>query len=335
MISIMDTITLVTIALFITLIILGIKINSLYQAKKAGKIERIFDFRRRKPKARSAPVPAPMEKSYKNIVRCIEEGLLKVKKPEVSTEEFHRRLEEFKNFDYRNIKDDDIFWALTYIIFFNMGKKASMIEKKLPMLKEHLFGYEKLAGLSDMEVTRIVVHTGFERQVRWCKANAETFKGLVSKFGSFKEYLAKEYNICGTDSSNEQLIMLHKDLAMLFEGIGETAGWHFITEMGFFSLKPDKVIRRIFSRLGLTDKEDDMDGALNVGRQISTELQLPIRYIDIIFAKYGQAGESDLLGTTDGICTDSNPKCDICQLKTFCRYTAEVEAARQAQPTAQ
>lgn len=322
--SIMDWITYVTVALVISLILLGFKLNSMHKIKKARKkSEGRKESKAKKlvgnDKAEISQTVTP-EKNYANIVRLTEEGLLKVKKPDVASEEFNSRLNKFKGFDYRKLSDDEIFWALTYVMFFNMGKKAAMIEKKLPLLKEHLFGFEKLAGLSDEELNRVIVHTGFDRQIRWCRDNAGTFKGLVDKFGSFKEYLAKVLDISDINCSNEHLTRFHKDLTMLFEGIGETSGWHFISEMGFFSLKPDKVIRRIFYRLGLIQEEEDMAGTLEAGRSMSAELALPIRYLDIVFAKYGQVGESDLLGTTGGICTENEPKCEICPLKVFCNY---------------
>ena len=56
----------------------------------------------------------------------------------ISNQDFFNRLERFKNFDFRGLSDDEIFWRLTYVMFFNMGKKASMIEKKLFMLKNHI-----------------------------------------------------------------------------------------------------------------------------------------------------------------------------------------------------
>lgn len=68
------------------------------------------------------------------------------------------------------------------------------------------------------------------------------------------------------------------------------------------------------------ENESDLDASIAVGREISKQLNIPIRYIDIAFVKYGQVGQSDLLGTIDGICTENNPKCNICELKPMCRY---------------
>ncbi|HOM01839.1 MAG TPA: hypothetical protein PLH43_03295 [Acetivibrio sp.] len=258
--------------------------------------------------------------SYDKIVKGIMDGLIKMKSPDIATEEFYRRLNRFKNFDYKKLSDDEIFWMLTYVLFFNMGKKASMIEKKLPLLKENLYGVGKLSHLDFAQIEDIIYRTGFPKQIRWCVYNSKVFYSLLKKYGTFSSYLAEAFNIRDTLCSNDQLRKLYIDIKSKFVGIGETAGWHFLTELGFFTLKPDKVIRRIFYRIGLIEDESDLDASIAVGREMSKQLNIPIRYIDIIFVKYGQVGQSDLLGTVDGICTENNPKCNICELKSICRY---------------
>lgn len=261
--------------------------------------------------------------NYDRIVEGIINGLVKMKNPHISLEKFHQRLNNFKNFDYKKLSDDEIFWMLTYVLFFNMGKKASMIEKKLPLLKKYLYGVEKLSHMNSKQIEDIINHTGFPKQVRWCADNSKVFYSLIKNYGSFNNYLVEEFNIRDTLCSNAQLQKLYITLKEKFIGIGETAGWHFLTELGFFTLKPDKVIRRIFYRIGLIENESDLDASITVGREMSKQLNIPIRYIDIIFVKYGQVGQSDLLGTIDGICTENNPKCNICELKSICKYYKE------------
>jgi len=260
--------------------------------------------------------------SFKEIVLGVEDGLQKMKMSNVSTVDFNNRLEKYKHFNYISLNDDEVFWMLTYVMFFNMGKKASMIEKKLPLLKPYLYGYEKLTKLSEVDIKNIINSTGFNKQVNWVISNAIIFNDLIKHHGSFKGYLEIKFGIKNIYCSNQQLLYLYNDLKLKFKGIGETAGWHFITELGFFSLKPDSVIRRIFYRLGLISSEDNLLGSIEVGRKISMELNIPIRYLDIIFVKFGQVGQSDLLGTIDGICTEKNPKCGLCNLKGICKYSS-------------
>lgn len=257
---------------------------------------------------------------YSLIIKAIEDNLKKMKMPSVSIEEFRRRLDKFKFFNYYNLSDNDIFWMLTYVLFFNLGKKASMIEKKLPLFKQYLYGYKRLGELSTTEIQDVVSYIGFNKQVNWCVLNAQEFTRLINQYGSFKDYLLKRFHIKDIYCSNIQLSLLYDELKIRFKGIGETAGWHFITELGFFTLKPDKVIRRIFYRLGLVDDENNLEKCIDIGRDISKKLGIPIRYIDIIFVKFGQVGQSDVLGTVDGICTENNPKCFMCNLSPICKY---------------
>lgn len=261
--------------------------------------------------------------NYREIILGVEDGLKKMKMTNISTDDFKNRLEKFKHFNYIHLDDNEIFWMLTYIMFFNMGKKASMIEKKLPIFKPYLYGYEKLTKLSQKDIDSIISNTGFEKQINWVISNAIVFNTLVKQKGSFKEYMENKFGIKDIYCSSQQLSYLYNDLRIKFKGIGETAGWHFITELGFFSLKPDSVIRRIFYRLGLISNEDNLTDAIEVGRKISKELNIPIRYLDIIFVKFGQVGQSDLLGTVDGMCTENNPKCYMCSLKNMCKYNSD------------
>lgn len=256
----------------------------------------------------------------KEIVQGIENGLLAIKRPSVSKHEFKARLDKFKNFSYKGLSDDEIFWMLTYVMFFSLGKRASMIEKKLPLLKQYLYGVVRVANLSDSELNKIITKTGFGLQVIRCRENAKKFLSIINHYGSFEGYLEQLFNIKDTDCSSEKLKLFHQDLNKRYVGIGETSGWHFITELGFNSLKPDSVIKRIFYRLGLISEEQGNIETIEVGRKFAEKLNLPMRYIDIIFVKLGQEGSSDLLGTTDGICLNQNPKCHLCPLIKFCNY---------------
>lgn len=262
--------------------------------------------------------------NYREIVSGVEAGLFRMKDPNVSSEEFQRRLDKFKNFSYKGLSDDEIFWMLTYIMFFNIGRKASMIEKKLPLLREYLYGFNKVANLSDTDLDEVISHTGFGLQVTRSRENAKKFSVIIKQYGSFAGYLEQALGIKGTDCSTDKIQRLYQDLMFRFKGtgIGETARWHFITELGFYSLKPDSVIKRIFHRLGLISDEQDNSETIEVGREFARQLNLPMRYIDIIFVKFGQEGSSDLLGTVDGICLNKNPKCNLCPLIMFCNFDA-------------
>ena len=85
-------------------------------------------------------------------------------------------------------------------------------------------------------------------------------------------------------------------------------------------LKPDRVISRIFKRLGLIDDEEKILQTVEQGREFAKHTGYPIRYIDIIFVKLGQMGKSEMFGLEEGICLEKSPKCMICLLKEYCNY---------------
>jgi DNA-3-methyladenine glycosylase I len=115
--------------------------------------------------------------------------------------------------------------------------------------------------------------------------------------------------------------MLKEELEFKFDYLGGTTVFHFLTDLGFNVLKPDRVIARIFKRLGLIESEQQLLKTVIIGRKFASATELPIRYIDVIFVKYGQQGKSEEFGLSNGICLNHNPSCHICGLESFCKYT--------------
>ena len=89
-------------------------------------------------------------------------------------------------------------------------------------------------------------------------------------------------------------------------------------DMGLNVWKPDRVICRILYRLGLINDKNDIEKAVKVGREIGIKVKLPIRYIDIVFVKYGQRGAEEPFGLDDGICLGINPRCHLCGIREYC-----------------
>lgn len=87
-------------------------------------------------------------------------------------------------------------------------------------------------------------------------------------------------------------------------------------DIGLQVLKPDRVISRIFNRLGLIENDKDLLGVVQAGRAFSKVTNLPIRLIDIIFVMYGQLDQEGL----ECICSEKNPKCEKCGIKSECLY---------------
>jgi hypothetical protein len=98
--------------------------------------------------------------------------------------------------------------------------------------------------------------------------------------------------------------------------MGPITSFHFLTDIGFNVIKPDRVLMRIFFRLGLVQSETDYVTAIIVGRRFSEATGYPIRYIDIIFVSYGQIDLEKLTA----ICTTVSPKCHLCGVSKYCHY---------------
>lgn len=262
-------------------------------------------------------------KKYKEIFTRIENTLRK--NSSLSEKEFDSRFGKFKNRSYKNMDDKDIFWILVYVIFYS-GMRASTVSKRLPGIKKYLYDFRKVKDYSEKEINQILkdpetIH--HKRKIEACINNAKEFSKLLSIHGSFRKYLES----FGPLSEEETIERLRADLRRRFKYLGKRTVNHFLTDLGLNVLKPDRVICRIFSRLGFIDDASNIEDAIKVGREIACATGYPIRYVDIIFAKYGQKGE-EYFGLEDGICLEKNPKCTICGVKNYCNYFQHQQITR-------
>lgn len=134
-----------------------------------------------------------MIENYFDIVSAIEKRLWKIKTSELSAKDFQTNLDEFKRFNdkdsYSNFDDDKFFWILTYVMFLNSGLNASGIEKKLPIMRKNLYGYEKMADMVDSEIAGIISLIGYKKSVMRVSENALKYSKIIDEFGSFQYYL--------------------------------------------------------------------------------------------------------------------------------------------------
>ena len=102
-------------------------------------------------------------------------------------------------------------------------------------------------------------------------------------------------------------------------GLGQITTYHFMTDIGLPVLKPDRVICRIFQRLGLIEDTDQLLKTVIQGRKFAAATGHPIRYIDIVFVSFGQVANAGW-GMPRGICLGDKPSCQICDAKVYCNY---------------
>lgn len=123
-----------------------------------------------------------------------------------------------------------------------------------------------------------------------CVQNAKRITQIVDKYGSIKAYIHSFY----PNSSDEALYRLKRSLESKFSFLGGVTSYHFMTDIGLNVLKPDRVILRIFKRLGLIESEKDFLGAVKIGRAFSEATNLSNRFIDIIFVLYDQLNQDKI-----------------------------------------
>ena len=228
--------------------------------------------------------------------------------------------EDFKKISNKSPPTDDAVFKIIVGIVFYSGMNAATVTKRLPAIYEYVGDYEKATQLDPERMLtddRIIRH---KRKIHGCIANAKEFENIINQYGSFSNYL----NSFGNLDDLEVLGRIKSDFENRFAYIGKVTAYHLMTELGLNVLKPDRVICRIFQRLGFIQDKNDLTGAVEVGREIAEATNLPIRYVDIIFVKYGQKGSEEGFGLKDGICLDS-PRCGQCSITRYCNYYSEKE----------
>jgi len=300
--------------------------------------------------------------NYKLVFEKIESSLMR--NLNIPPEEFKKRIAPFKEikyWDFRNRTDKNIFWVLSYVVFFGQNDPAYLIERKFNEINKLLcdgaekgwIGWEvdfnRLNNLSTPEKNKFITEefklgrwgsikdtdfygnkiSGVNRYLKWIIENASTFSDVIRRHNnSFREYIKekirvkdlKELDLFEYDYRHPALNALFKDIRSEFSGFGDKTTYHFLGDLGFNVNKPDSVVCRILNRFGLIDSERDQENALIQIKKFAEETGNITRYIDIIFVKYGQKGDSPIFGTKSGICSP-DPKCSMCAAKQYCNYS--------------
>lgn len=240
----------------------------------------------------------------------------------LSEEEFEKALEPFQHYGTRQLEDQDYFQLLTLIPFYS-GFKASTVDKAKPIILKCFPSPELTASLTDDDVNRIKNIPGMisnSKKIQGIIHNANEFKEIIDTHGSFKKYVES----FDPKESLENLFILKEDLQFRFKYLGKITVYHFLTDIGMDVLKPDRVITRIFYRLGLIRHEQELFRTILIGKKIADSISKPIRYVDIILVKFGQVGASQGLGIPGGICLEKTPRCSVCMVREFCQFEAQI-----------
>ena len=226
--------------------------------------------------------------------------------------------EKFKNIDSKKINWDKFYELIVFVTFYS-GFKAEIVNSKYYSIKKNLGKLNIVAGFKQSDIKAALKNNDIirhEAKIRACVFNAKKILELKSKCGSFQKYLSS----FGDLTENKNLNAFANVLKKNFLYLGGITVNHLLTDLGLNVVKPDRVVCRIFYRLGLINSITDYESAINIGRLIKKATGLPIRYVDLIIVFYGQVGYKAELNIDNGICLKSKPKCDICQLKNYCNY---------------
>ena len=195
---------------------------------------------------------------------------------------------------------------------------AATVTDRLAAIENYLFDYRVVKDFSEIEIEEIMNYNTIIRnraKIEACIENAKRFNAIINRHGSFANYIESFGNL-DEDRSLEAL----KHELMKFKFLGPRTAYYFMLDMGLKVWKPDRVICRILLRLNLIDSKDNIEQAVKVGKKIADEVGMPIRYVDIIFVKYGQRGEEKPFGLKNGICLEKNPRCSICGIQKYCTF---------------
>ena len=262
---------------------------------------------------------------YRAIFDAIESTLIRVGSKNVPEATIRRRLDVFK--ETKRFTDADYFDILISVIFYS-GFRAAIVNKKRDTIRKHFPDYKTVAGYDHERISKITSDPQMikhERKIQKSVDNARTFKGIVDQYGSFQKYIDSFF----PKTSLENLMRLRSALIQRFGYLSKITSYHFLTEIGMPVLKPDRVVRRIFYRLGLIESEGDSEKQLlkvvSQGQKFAQETGYPIRYIDIVFVAYGRKGpvRSGDIGIEREICRKDNPQCSICGASKYCAYFAQ------------
>lgn len=213
------------------------------------------------------------------------------------------------------MSNNDYYKLLVDIIFYS-GFKASTVGKYLDTIHSYFSDYKDVMTYTPEKLEQIKNDPKMiknKAKIAACFKNAGRIDEIVRKYGSVQSYI----NSFEPNLNDDCLFKLKKSLEKNFSFLGGVTSYHFMTDIGLNVLKPDRVIIRIFNRLGLIENEHDLFGAVKIGRAFSSATNLPIRYIDIVFVMYGQLNQERL----ECICSEKNPKCQKCGVKSYCKYS--------------
>jgi DNA-3-methyladenine glycosylase I len=274
-------------------------------------------------------------KDYKAIFDALEATLFEIGSQKVSREQIRAELEPWKLLEGRKFTDDECYRKLVHIVFYS-GFRAQTVSDKIHVIDRHFPDYKTVLKYSNQELQAILRDPEMianRLKVEACIENAKQFGRIIEKHGAFQKYV----DSLPRADSGQSVIVLRDKFRRLFKFLGPRTAFHFMMDIGIPVLKPDRVVERIFKRIGLVPESLHDSDALYValiqeGRKFARATGYSIRYIDIVFVCYGQVQAKEV-GIERGICLsdgEGGPSCSVCGVKQNCDYYAHSRRAAGA-----
>jgi DNA-3-methyladenine glycosylase I len=275
-------------------------------------------------------------RNYKSIFERVEQVLLDEASKGMPRADVQAALDEFKHIQGRRFSDSESYRKLVHIIYY-AGFTANTVSQKLPTINKWFPDFTVVADYDEAKLKQVLADPDmikFEDKARANILNAREFKKIVKQYGSFHDYV-DSFNAQG---SSGNWVKLKDDLRGRFARMGLITPYHFMMDIGLPVMKPDRVVARIFYRLGLIAREEikydsDAEAVVRQGEQFANTTGYPIRYIDIVFVCYGQVRSLDI-GLAQGICLKDRPRCKVCKVTNDCGYfkTHHSQVGQQTSP---
>jgi len=218
--------------------------------------------------------------------------------------------------------DSDFYAALVEVVFYS-GFKAATVTPRLPTIHRYFNDFRVAAAYGPTQVAAMKADPnmlGHENKIKACIANAQQFVEILRdpRYPTFRDYIDSfgPFNVIGN------IMNLRQELSEKFQYLGDITTYHFMMDIGIDVVKPDRVLRRIFHRLGLINRNAQLprlaleSQIVSEGRTFASGTGHSCRLIDYVFVVNGQVEVTDL--GMKGICLENNPRCSQCQMDNWC-----------------
>ncbi|AEH25185.1 DNA-3-methyladenine glycosylase I [Pyrococcus yayanosii] len=203
----------------------------------------------------------------------------------------------------------------------------------MPTILKYLGDFRTVARYGEDDVRRMLSDRNMirhRRKIEACIHNAREFERIIQKYGSFANYL-DSFGVSFDDYEGVKK-KIRPALIKRFKGIGKVTVYHYLTDLGFEVMKPDRTILRLFYRLGWLKSpeptDENIDKTIRICREIAEKLNMWIRVVDIMLVAFCQENGNRDLGIERGICTKT-PKCDQCRLGEYCEYYQKIQSTKE------